>query len=221
MADERGLISRRGGPATADRERTIAVLSDRFAQGELELEEFEERVTLAHRAQSADELAKLLADLSVAAEPTATEALQVASDAPERGEAVAIFGGTRRDGVWNVPRHMRVTAIFGGIELDLRKARLPAGPVELEVNTTFGGVQVIVPPNLAVEVHGTAIFGGFDHMDRASSSPDPSLPVVRISGRAIFGGVSVETRLPGESDRDAYRRLRREHRQRRLQRPND
>ena len=189
MADEGGVLSRRSGPTTAERERTIAVLSDRFAQGELDVEEFEERVTLAHRAQSAVELAALLADLSVAAEPAATRALELATDASERGEAVAIFGGTRRDGVWTVPRHLQVTAFFGGVELDLRRARLPAGPIDLAVTATFGGVQIIVPPNLAVEVHGTAIFGSFEHMERTSSSPDPSLPVLRIRGRAIFGGV--------------------------------
>jgi hypothetical protein len=221
VANEGNILSRRGGPTTAERERTIAVLSDRFALGELEVEEFEERVTLAHRAQSADELAALLADLTLAAEPAATQALAIASDAKERDEAVAIFGGTRRDGAWTVPRHLQVTALFGGVELDLRRARLPAGPIDLAVTATFGGVQIIVPPNLAVEVHGTAIFGGFDHMDRASSSPDPSLPVLRIRGRAIFGGVSVETRLPGESEREAHRRLRRAHRQLRHNRPND
>lgn len=207
----------------AERERTIAVLSDRFAQGEIELEEFEDRVTLAHRAASREELATLIADLSVTAtsEPSATQGLDIASDAPERGEAVAVFGGTSRDGVWSVPKQLGVTAVFGGIELDFRKARLPAGPVELQVNATFGGVQVIVPPNLAVEVHGTAIFGGFDHMDRASPEPEPGLPVLRIRGRAIFGGVSVETRLPGESQREAHRRRRRSNRQLGRHRPND
>jgi hypothetical protein len=207
------LQTRQSGPRAAERERTIALLSDRFAQGELEMEEFEERVTLAHRAQAVEELAALLADLSPPPSELATaQSLAVASNAPERGEATAIFGGTRREGAWSVPRHLRVTAFFGGVELDLRTARLPPGPVDLDVTATFGGVQVIVPPTLAVEVHGTAIFGGFEHMDRTSSTPDPDLPVVRIHGRAIFGGVSVETRLPGESSFQAHRRRRKDRR---------
>lgn len=213
MADERYVQKRRPGPRAEERERTIALLSDRFAQGELEIEEFEERVTLAHRAQAVEELAALLADLSPPPSELATaQSLAVASNAPERGEATAIFGGTRREGAWSVPRHLRVTAFFGGVELDLRTARLPPGPVDLDVTATFGGVQVIVPPTLAVEVHGTAIFGGFEHMDRTSSSPDPDLPVVRIHGRALFGGVSVETRLPGESSFQAHRRRRKDRR---------
>jgi hypothetical protein len=44
---------------TAERERTIALLSDRFAHGELEMEAFEERPAQAHRAQTAEDLAAL------------------------------------------------------------------------------------------------------------------------------------------------------------------
>jgi hypothetical protein len=76
----------------------------------------------------------------------------------------------------------------------------------------FGGVHVVVPPSLAVEVQGTAIFGGFEQLHRTSSVPNPDLPVVRIHGRAIFGGVSVDTRLPGESSFQAHRRQRKEQR---------
>lgn len=177
------------------------------------MEEFEERVTLAHRAEAPEELAALLADLSPpVSEAASAQALEIASDAPERGEAVAIFGGARREGTWLVPRHLHVTAFFGGVELDLRTARLPPGPIDLDVSVTFGGVQIVVPPTLAVEVHGSAIFGGFEHLERPSSATDPNAPVLRIHGRAIFGGVSVETRLAGESATQAHRRLRKERR---------
>jgi hypothetical protein len=219
MASEQRLQTRQSGLSAAEREQTIALLSDRFAHGELEMEEFEERVTLAHRAQAVDELAVLVADLSSpSSEPPPTQALEIATSAPERGEAVAIFGGTRRVGAWSVPRHMHVTAFFGGVELDLRNAQLPPGPIDMDVTAAFGGVHVIVPPSLAVEVHGTAIFGGFEQMDRASSAPDPDVPVVRIRGRAIFGGVSVDTRFPGESSWQAHRRQRQEQRALRLTR---
>ena len=195
---------------TAERERTIAFLSDRFAHDELEIEEFEERLTRAHRAETAEELAALTVDLSappVSAEPS--QAVQLASDAPAHSSAVAIFGGTRRDGAWAVPRHLKVTAVFGGVELDLREARLPAGVIDVEVTTVFGGVAIIVPPTLAVDIQGTAIMGGFEQMDRAPSAPDPNVPLLRIHGLAVFGGVDVQTRMPGESARMSFRRRRR------------
>jgi len=177
------------------------------------MEEFEERLTVAHRAGTAEELAALTADLAApTAEAPAAQALVLSTDSPAQGSALAIFGGTRRSGGWTVPRHLQVTAIFGGVELDLREARLPAGTVDVEVTAVFGGVQIMVPPNLAVEIHGSAILGGFDQMDRAPLAPDPNAPVLRIHGTAVMGGVSVETRLPGESSRMAHRRRRRERR---------
>ena len=55
----------------------------------------------------------------------------------------------------------------------------------------FGGVQIIVPPGLAVEVHGTAIMGGFQNVNRAPAHPDPDAPLLRVHGLAFMGGVDV------------------------------
>lgn len=111
-----------------------------------------------------------------------------------------------------VPRKLQVTAIFGGAELDLREARIPAGTVDVQITVIFGGVHIVVPPTLSVEINGSAIMGGFPQMNRAPVAPDPSVPVLRIHGTAIIGGVNVETRLPGESRLMAHRRRRRERR---------
>jgi hypothetical protein len=59
-----------------------------------------------------------------------------------------------------------------------------------------------------VESDGFALMGGFEHSGGSPASPDPSAPLLRISGLAIMGGVDIQVRLPGESARDAKRRLR-------------
>ena len=38
-----------------------------------------------------------------------------------------------------------VQAIFGGIELDLRKTHLPEGETMLHIEAIFGGVELFVP----------------------------------------------------------------------------
>src|SRR5205814_2721052 len=184
------------------RERTIALLSEAFANDALDVEEFERRVTRAHTAASAEEIAALTTDLpaTTTALAPATVALAPAlpgSDAsPET--VYAIFGGVDRRGSWTVPRQWRVVATFGGALLDLREARFPTGVIDLEVRAVFGGVQIIVPPGLAVEVHGTAIMGGFQNVNRAPAHPDPDAPLLRIRGLAFMGGVDITMRLPGE-----------------------
>jgi hypothetical protein len=198
---------------TAARDRAISVLSDAFAHDLIEVEEFERRLTLAHRASSLAEIAETVSDLAAPAPvpavaaivPEAT-AVAVLAGGRETDRVAAIFGGVERHGAWRVPSHMQASAVFGGMILDFREAVFSPGVTEVNVTAFMGGVQLIVPPGLSVEVSGTAVLGGFGHVERTAAQADPNRPVLRVHGLAIMGGVAVETRLPGESETDAHRR---------------
>jgi hypothetical protein len=209
-------------PVHDARETAIAELSEQFAHDNLDMEEFERRVTLAHRASSVTELRDLVRDLpggTTLATRTASTAIVPETQVRPEQTLAAIFGGVERAGTWTVARHVKVRAIMGGAQLDFRDARLGLGVTTVEITAVMGGVDIIVPPELAVEIDGTAIFGGFAHMERAPRDPDPNKPVLRVTGFAFMGGVSVRTRLVGESDRQARRRDRLERREhRRLER---
>jgi hypothetical protein len=99
---------------------------------------------------------------------------------------------------------------MGGAHLDLREARFPPGPVDIEIFSMMGGTEIIVPPGLAVETHGSAIMGGFQEVNRAPLHPDDNAPLLRVHGFVFMGGVDIRMRLPGETDRDAHRRQKRE-----------
>jgi hypothetical protein len=198
------------------REQAIAQLSDAFAHDLIEVEEFERRVTLAHRGSSLSEVERTVSDLESAAPSTAlvpaAAHLPERPNARERDRVWALFGGVERRGAWTLPRYLKASAVFGGIVLDFREASLSPGVTEVQVLALMGGVQIIVPPGLSVEVAGTAIMGGFGHVERIPHRLDPEVPVLRVHGVAIMGGVAVETRLPGESESDAHRRRRRDRR---------
>ena len=210
------------------RERAIAALCDHFAHDALEVDEFEHRLDLAHRAESTAELEQLLADLPapstralVPAAPTSlaprsTPSTALARTAPAQKTMLAILGGIQRQGTWTPPRRLKVVAVLGGAQLDFREVALPPGVTEVHLTTVLGGAEVIVPPGLAFEMEGTAIVGGFDQVDRAPTIPDPDAPVLRITGFAFMGGVQVSTRLPGEKSPGNNRRE--HHHQRNVQR---
>src|SRR5918996_4048177 len=96
------------------REQTIALLCEHFAQDRLEVEEFETRLDRAHRATTAAELEALLQDLPAPAPPAPTPT--PARDVLARGtravaEAVrdsrtllAFMGGVERRGRWTPAR---------------------------------------------------------------------------------------------------------------------
>ena len=214
-------------PGQARRQETIDALCDAFARDEMELADFERRVEMAHRAESLAELDRLLSDLKPRQVP-ARAARPGEARAPARRqtalpgqirdrEVVAgIMGGGSRKGRWTPARRVTAIGIMGGVELDFREAVLGPGVTEVHAFAFWGGVQIVAPPDVRVECNGVGIMGGFDSRDDATITDDPNAPVLRITGLAIMGGVEVRVRYPGESRRDARRRVRGQGRQKRL-----
>ena len=205
-------------PLAAERERVVQTLSNHFAHDQLTLTEFEHRLERAYHVTAIDQLRALVADLpSVSALPAtqgaAGPALVPSSDVPPRGVMFAIMGGHERSGSWIVPRQLKVIAVMGGAELDLREARFGPGVTEIEIFAVMGGAHVIVPPGVRVESIGAAIMGGFDVKAGDATALSDAHPLVRLSGLAVMGGVGTETRLPGETGREAKRRRRRGRRE--------
>lgn len=220
------MIEPGGGELGGTRQQAIDALCEHFAKDALSVEEFERRVGLAHKAESTEELRRLLQDLPTGdlpirreeaspAYPPRAGATVPASRVKERGIMVAALGGVERKGRWIPARQNFAVALMGGITLDFREALLPPGETEVWIFTVMGGAEIIVPPGLTVESDGVAIMGGFGHTENAPLTDDPAAPILRLKGLAVMGGVDVTIRYAGESQRDAKRRekeLRREQR---------
>jgi hypothetical protein len=196
------------------RERVIAALQEHFAHDVLDVDEFERRVTLAHTSEDAQVIEALLQDLPAlqGPAPAPRTTLVPAAEVRPTQTVRAIMSSTERRGPWTVPRTLRVRATMSSTVLDFRDARLPAGPVDIDLRSVMSSTEIIVPPGLAVETEGVAIMGSFEHVDRAPAHPDPDAPLLRVRGLAFMSSVEIRMRLPGESERDAHRRLREERR---------
>lgn len=114
---------------------------------------------------------------------------------PISGEATntsAIFGGQNIHSTSQNYEGGQVTALFGGVELDLRDVKISEQGAVLELNAVFGGIKIEVPQNIRVEVKGTPIFGGFDNKTRRQAADLYDAPVLKINYAAIFGGVELK-----------------------------
>ncbi|MEX0837037.1 MAG: DUF1707 domain-containing protein [Gemmatimonadota bacterium] len=217
-------------PLEHGRNSAIDALCDHFANDRLTVEEFERRLDAAHQARSKDELDALLADLPTAPNSVARRASSLESRGgahevadPDRVKdreiVVAVMGGNGRKGRWIPARHSVVMAVMGGAELDFRDAVMPPGVTEVQIYAFWGGVDILVPPDMHVESTGFAVMGGFDHAAEDAVEPSPGAPSLRITGIAVMGAVDISVRRPGETARDARRRRRLERReQRKLER---
>ena len=101
----------------------------------------------------------------------------------------AVFSGIEADVTDEVFEGTTATAVFGGVELDLRRAIIEHD-VTIEATAVFGGVDILLPQNVNVHVSSTSIFGGVD--DKTRSFNAENTITVHVTGTAIFGGVDVK-----------------------------
>ncbi len=186
-----------------------------FVADRLTVESLDARMAMVHQATSQAELERALAGLEPGLSPSSgysTASLIVADElVPPRSAMLAALGGFEVKGGWVLPRRFKVIAMLGGASIDLREARFGAGVSEIDVTCAFGGVEVIVPPGVRVEVTGAGVVGGFDVGGRDRSTHDPTAPLIRVTGLAVLGGVDVQVKGPSrkmlQRFEDALRRL--------------
>ena len=59
--------------------------------------------------------------------------------------------GTRRLGHWTTARHLDVRASRGGVLLDLRSPRIPAGDIRVELDLDHSVVRLLVPEGAVID----------------------------------------------------------------------
>jgi len=181
----------------ADRHRVAEILREAAGEGRLDLDELDQRLEATYAARTYADLVPITLDLPAHPHQRPVPARPAASPAvvpgPDHESHFAILSGLSRKGVWVVPRQMTILALMGGADLDLRQAKFAAPEVVLTINAFMGGAQVIVGPDVRVQMEGTGIMGGYSGPSGlVDADLDESSPVVRIKGVAIWGGVSVE-----------------------------
>jgi hypothetical protein len=215
-------------PLEQTRQRIVEQLCEQYAAENLTDELLEERLARAYAATSLPALRELVADLPTTtaaagpggrAQSTPGVALARPDLVSEKEVVLAVMAGAERKGSWTPPRHLTVVAVMGGVQLDYRDALFAEGVSEVQIFAMMGGVEIIVPPQVRVEVSGAGFMGGFGHGTVGDVVVDPDAPVLRIRGLAIMGGVDLQTRYSGESQWDARSRERNRRReQKRLNR---
>ncbi|OFY67894.1 MAG: hypothetical protein A2V64_10735 [Bacteroidetes bacterium RBG_13_43_22] len=106
---------------------------------------------------------------------------------------VAVFSGSERQIISQNFQGGKISSVFGGIDLDLTKAKLAPGRNMLEVAAVFGGVGIIVPDDWFVTIEVTPVLGGFSDSRRLM----PGMNVDRtsqliIKGAVVFGGGEIK-----------------------------
>ena len=205
----------------AERERAFRLLTDRYADDTITVEEFETRLDRLHAAPNPAAIHAVVADLlrprgalapvppspfgdggsapaptvrpGAAARPTAGASSVAPYDEPER--ILAVFSERRLGGARELPARVELRALFGSVVLDLREVALPPF-CEIDVECAFAGVEILLPADVELDLRITAILGGVeDH----TPPPGPSgrFARLRLSGACALAGVEVRRAPPG------------------------
>jgi len=166
----------------AEREQTISRLREASVVGRLSLEELSDRVESAYAARTDGELTAVTEDL-----PAGPDGAQAREDS---GWVLAVMGAGDRAGRWRPWRRTRVVAIMGGSKLDLREAQIDGSQIEITAFAVMGGIDVIVPQGVEVDLSGFALMGA-NQGPRDSGPRHPGAPVLRVRAYSLMGGVHV------------------------------
>jgi len=80
-----------------------------------------------------------------------------------------------------------LTAVFGGVKCDLRKAIIKED-CAIQVSATFGGITILVPETVNIKVSANGMFGGVSNKTPVRKD----VPTIYISGTCMFGGVGIK-----------------------------
>jgi uncharacterized protein DUF1707 len=196
----------------ADRERVVDLLRRAATDGQLTVDELEERVPSAYAARTRKELEPLTADLSLEslryASPSAADRGGLEQGQGDTRWVVSIMGGHDKRGRWRPAPRCTVLNIMGGSDIDLNDAELPGPLTEIRMYSIMGGGEIRVPHGVDVQVSNFALMGGNDVKLGDEVAP-PGAPRILIRLVSIMGGSDVARgRKKTKAERRGERELR-------------
>lgn len=180
----------------AERQDTVNALRRFCADGFLTLDEFSDRVERALGSRTRGDLVAVTADLPVV-QGVPTPSPTTGARRKRTSVVFAMFGANRRRGRWRVGDNVTAVAIMGGAEVDLRDAEIDCPEVTIVAVAFWGGVDIIVPEGVPVELTGVPLFGG-KHYRVADVPPLPGAPRIIVKAFPVMGGVHVRTKRRGQ-----------------------
>jgi predicted membrane protein len=108
---------------------------------------------------------------------------------------LAVFGGGDRIVTSQSFKGGKITAVFGGSNFNMSRARLAPGKNYIDVFAMFGGTKLVVPEDWNIKITVTSIFGGFSDKHRmlpVESTYDKETMLI-IRGFVLFGGGEIKS----------------------------
>lgn len=107
----------------------------------------------------------------------------------DRNDITAILGGNDQRNSSEDFKGSKITAVMGGVKLDLHKAVIKK-EAAIDVFALMGGIEIVVPRDVLVKNQTSAILGGVEN--KAEPDKEKGAPVLYITGDVVLGGVEIK-----------------------------
>ena len=182
------LTTQRAGDA--DRDAVAAMLRIAAGEGRIDASELEERLGLVNAAKTYGELDLLVADLP---QPPPSLTLSGADTDADPLVLRTTSANIRQVGHWVVPKRITAESTTGWITIDFTRAYCRHQEVTVQVVTSTGWIQLILPEGWAARVGPLKTYTG--HIsNKAMDTPDPGAPTVIVTGDPVFGYIKIRQR---------------------------
>ena len=85
-----------------------------------------------------------------------------------------------------------MSAVCGGLELDLRQAGLAGGKATIDATVVCGGIKITVPKDWLVSIQTSTILGGTENKHH-QPNPEEAKAELTIIGTIVCGGIEVKS----------------------------
>lgn len=120
-------------------------------------------------------------------------AVKMISESRQNGDNIKIgcatFSGQDMNFDGEVFSGAELTAVFGGVECDLRTAIIKKD-CAITASAIFGGIDIYVPDYVNVKINSNSIFGGVSGKNKRP--PIQGGVTLYINATCIFGGIDIK-----------------------------
>ena len=104
-------------------------------------------------------------------------------------EYCATFGEVKGDFHEQEFNGANLNAVFGSVDLDLRKAIINEDKL-IKTCAVFGGIEILAPENVNIKVKSIPIFGATSN--KTGRKYDEKVPTIYVDSFCMFGGVDIK-----------------------------
>lgn len=119
-------------------------------------------------------------------------ALPAGVDRDDTIVATGVFGGPRVASASQNFHSASLTAIFGGVTLDLRQATPAPDGAKITATAAFGGIEILVPRGWRITTSSTPLFAGVEDKTDTSVELADDAPTLHVDALALFGGIEIK-----------------------------